>query len=62
MGLRGQVSLFVPEAEPQQEPLPFKCRFCRDTGVLGEYAFCWCEAGQRARKRREEESDEDELE
>lgn len=50
--VRGQVRPFKPEPEPEQTPLPCTCRFCRDTGVLGEYAYCWCEAGQRARKAR----------
>ena len=34
------------EAEPEQEPLPPECEFCRATGLVGlclfeDPAFCW---------------------
>lgn len=48
---RGNVETFDPKADAYQESLA-DCRFCADTGVLGEYAFCWCEAGQKAKANR----------
>lgn len=52
---RGKVSPFEIEDQPRQEPLPANCRFCQDTGVLSEYAFCWCETGQQRRALRRKE-------
>jgi len=46
----------VPEATPDkpvaQQETWATCRFCLDTGLLGDHAFCWCEAGDKARERR----------
>ena len=46
----GQVIPYQKEAQLKTEPLPFQCRFCRDTGRLGDHAFCWCEVGVQARQ------------
>lgn len=51
---RGKVEPFKAKPEPKQERLPASCDACADTGVLGEYAFCWCEAGQERKKLRAE--------
>jgi hypothetical protein len=40
---------FEPEPVHVQESLA-KCRFCADTGKLGDHALCWCEAGQAAKE------------
>lgn len=53
---RGEVSPFEIKDHPRQEPLPANCTACADTGVLGEYAFCWCEAGQQRKALRRKES------
>lgn len=34
-----------------RNPIPH-CPHCADTGLLGEYAFCSCEAGQAAEAHR----------
>ena len=47
----GHIETFDPKPEHRQESLA-KCRLCQDTGVLGEHAFCWCEAGQKAKAER----------
>ncbi|NIV38014.1 MAG: hypothetical protein GWN58_53950 [Anaerolineae bacterium] len=49
---KGSIEPFAPKTEHRQESLA-TCRACLDTGVLGEYAFCWCEAGQKAKERRD---------
>jgi hypothetical protein len=49
---RAAASPFVAKPQARQESLA-DCRFCADTGVLGDYAFCWCEAGQKALHRRQ---------
>lgn len=47
----GHIETFDPKPEHLQESLA-KCRFCADTGKLGDFAYCWCEAGQQARAAR----------
>ena len=47
-----QAQVFEPQPAKPPEPVLAACRFCLDTGVLGTHAYCWCEAGQRARQRR----------
>lgn len=42
----------APEPAGTQEPLPVRCRTCRDTGKVGA-SFCWCEAGEAARFAKE---------
>ena len=49
---KGKIDPFAPKAVHKQERLPAKCKHCADTGVLGRYAFCSCEAGQAAEKHR----------
>ena len=39
------INTHKPQPAHRQESFA-KCRFCLDTGLLGESAFCWCEAGQ----------------
>lgn len=53
---QAQITPYHKEATPRPEPLPFRCRFCRDTGKLGDYAFCSCQAGVEARKLRIKET------
>ena len=40
---------FDPQPEAQQSTWA-KCRFCADTGVLGDHAYCWCKAGEEAQR------------
>ena len=53
---KAEISPFEMREEPKQESLSADCRFCQDTGVLGEYAFCWCEAGQERKALRRKEN------
>jgi len=50
---RAKLNSFEAREQPRQESLPTNCHFCQDTGTLGEYAFCWCEAGQDRKARKE---------
>lgn len=53
---RAEISPFEMKEVPVQEALPADCRFCQDTGVLGEYGFCWCQAGQDRKAQRRKEN------
>lgn len=55
---RCHIKVFDPKPAHHQESFA-KCRFCQDTGVLGDYAFCWCEAGQKQRMLLHGEIDND---
>ena len=48
---RAKLSPFEPTPGAQPS-LPFECKTCRDTGTIisDRLTFCWCEAGQQARK------------
>ena len=50
---KAQAQVFNPRTEYRQEAFA-NCRFCLDTGVLGDHAFCWCEAGQQQQAHRQE--------
>lgn len=46
---QAEVQPYQKDTTPRPNPLPFDCRFCRDTGRLGGYAFCSCKTGVEAR-------------
>lgn len=52
---RAQEQVFKPQDAVVQETWA-KCRLCKDTGRLGEFAFCSCETGQALRRQRIEET------
>lgn len=47
---KGTISPFEIKDQAKQESLPAHCHLCADTGRIDLYKFCWCEAGQQARK------------
>lgn len=48
---KGSISTFEIKEQSRQEPLPTNCHICTGTGRIDLYKFCWCEAGQRARRK-----------